>query len=361
MICMKEPDLSIIIPAYNCEHCIGACLDSIFYQEMANTYDVIVINDGSTDKTGRVVAAYQEKYPNITLINQKNAGVSAARNVGINYASGKYITFVDADDTVGLSYSCVEDYLSGKNNYVHLSQYNGLKFRQAYFNGTADFHPVYERSYFTRMINEANAFNADLALGNKITINPDENYVNWLGYETSLYSGAKDKEALLIDADKRESANFALYRRDFLDRANLRFETAMSLDEDILFCMQAVLRAKEVIMVPKSNYLYNRHYGTASNIVDKDLAQYKYTIAAIQRFSVLLQELGNSDDWAGLYTMQLREFAHAGKDALFKYSKYFAKTTCLLCPKNTCGKCIQRRALDKQIEKNIRQFLERHR
>ena len=361
MACMKEPDLSIIIPAYNCEHCIGACLDSIFYQKMANTYDVIVINDGSTDKTGRVVATYQEKHPNITLINQKNAGVSAARNVGINYSSGKYIAFVDADDTVGLSYSCVENYLSGKNNYVYRSQYNGLKFRQARFKEMPNFQLVYERSYFTRMINEANTFKADVALGGKITINPDEKYVNWLGYESLLYSGAKDKKALLIDADKRESANFALYRRDFLDRENLRFDTAMPLDEDILFCMQAVLRAKQAIMIPKSNYLYNRYLGTASNIKDKNLARYRYTIATIQRYSVLLQELGQNPNWKKLYTMQLREFAREGQNAPFEYSECFAKSTCLMCTNNTCGNCYQRQMLDKQISKNIKLFLEKRR
>lgn len=357
IIYMKTPDLSIIIPAYNCEHCIGACLDSIFYQKMADTYDVIVINDGSTDKTGYVIMRYQEKHPNITLINQKNTGVSAARNTGINIATGKYITFVDADDTVGVSYSCVEEYLNGKNDY----RYNGLRFKQAHFKTMPDFQPVYEQSYFTRMIKMAEQFNADLVLANKITLNKEQKYINWLGYNKFMYSGAQDKPALLIDADKRESANFALYHRDFLNKENLRFNTAMSLDEDILFCMQAVLRAKQVIMVPKSNYLYNRYYGTASNIKDKKTAQYKYTIATIQRYSVLLSELKEKPEWEELYNMQLKEFARAGNDAVFEYNECFARKTCMLCPCDKCENCYQRQMLDKQIAKNIKLFLEKHR
>lgn len=356
---MKRPDLSIIIPAYNCAHCIGACLGSVFNQKNANQYDIIVINDGSTDKTGSIVSQYQEKHPNITLINQQNAGVSAARNVGIDLASGRYITFVDADDLVGISYACVADYLGEKNNYVHRSKYNGLRFEQAIFKEMPDFQPTFEHYYFTRMIKMADEFNADLVFANKITLNKEQKYINWLGYKEFMYSGPHDKAALLIDADKRESANFALYQRDFLLESNLRFETTMPLDEDILFCMQAALRAKRVIMVPDSNYLYHRYFGTASNIKDRKIAVYKYTIATIQRFSVLLSELGKTPEWEELYNMQLKEFARAGRDAPFEYSKCFARETCMQCPQAKCGDCVQRQMLDKQIEQNKKLFLQK--
>ncbi len=91
--------LSIIIPMYNAEAYISSCLESIYIQNIdSKIYEVIVINDGSKDRSVEIVQKYQEKYTNIKLYNQKNRGLSATRNVGMLYAKGKYIQFVDSDD-----------------------------------------------------------------------------------------------------------------------------------------------------------------------------------------------------------------------------------------------------------------------
>ncbi|WP_314787134.1 glycosyltransferase [Segatella buccae] len=93
--------LSIIIPAYNVEGYIGRCLDSIYFQNSdEEVWEVIVINDGSTDTTAKVVEGYKQKHNNLNLINRPNGGASAARNVGIREAKGAYIWFVDSDDKV---------------------------------------------------------------------------------------------------------------------------------------------------------------------------------------------------------------------------------------------------------------------
>lgn len=354
---MKTPELSVIIPAFNCADCIGACLDSVFYQANSQNLDVIVINDGSTDKTRTIVSRYQDIYPNITLINQRNAGVSAARNMGIEVAGGKYITFVDADDTVGVSAKYVKKFLDARMDYVHWSDIDGLQFRRRNFDKMPEFKPVYERAYFTRMLHMANMFNADVALGGKATLNTEDKYISSLGYHDQLYSGPYAKQQVLRHADKRESANFALYRRDFLNQTNLRFEQSMPLDEDILFTMLAVLRAKSVITVPKSTYLYNRYRGTASNFHDTDQAKYKYAIATIQRLSVLMRELGTRPEWAVEYNEWMREFARIGRDAPIEYQRHFANENCLGCPCDTCGDCAQRRATDRRIAENIQMFL----
>lgn len=355
---MKQTDLSIIIPSYNCGHRISACLDSVLQQKNANQYDIIVVNDGSTDNTANIVAQYQEKHPNITLINQKNSGVSVARNVGINIATGEYITFIDADDIVGLSYSCIEQYLNDTNNSVYRSRYNDLHFERARFKEMPKFEPIYDTSYFTRMLSAAKKINADLAFANKITLNNDQKYISWMGYKEFKYIDSGNKQELLIDADKRENANFALYRRAFLNDKGLRFETSMPLDEDILFCMLATLYADKVALVPHSNYLYYRYVGTASNIENHRIAEYKYTISNIQRFSVLLQELAQNPNWAELYNIQLKEFAVQGRKAPFEYSECFAKETCLLCPNTVCGDCIYKQMLDKQLAKNRQIFMQ---
>lgn len=90
--------LSIIIPVYNAEAFLKRCLDSILSQNIDNI-EIICINDGSTDNSREVLDQYQVAYgPVITVINQPNKGVSAARNAGIDKAAGQYIMFVDADD-----------------------------------------------------------------------------------------------------------------------------------------------------------------------------------------------------------------------------------------------------------------------
>lgn len=88
------PTFSIIVPVYNVEKYIDRCLKSIVNQSYSD-YEIIVINDGSEDNSIEIA----KKYP-IKLINQKNSGLSAARNAGIKKATGKYLIFIDSDDFI---------------------------------------------------------------------------------------------------------------------------------------------------------------------------------------------------------------------------------------------------------------------
>jgi len=94
--------VSIIIPAYNIEDYIGTCLDSILAQTFTD-FEVIVINDGSNDKTGSILDNYAAQDARINVLHKKNEGVSAARNDGIKAASGKYFLFYDGDDFAELN------------------------------------------------------------------------------------------------------------------------------------------------------------------------------------------------------------------------------------------------------------------
>ena len=100
--------LSIVIPAYNAESCISRCLDSILDQDYHNEIEIIVVNDGSTDSTLKIIEEYQTKHPDIfKIITKENGGVSSSRNVGMDAATGEWIWFCDADDYIcknGLSY-----------------------------------------------------------------------------------------------------------------------------------------------------------------------------------------------------------------------------------------------------------------
>ena len=92
----RHMDLSIIIPVYNAVPLLERCLNSIFSQNTQYSYEVILINDGSTDKSVETIKNRKEK--NIVLYQQQNAGPAVARNKGIELAQGKYCAFLDADD-----------------------------------------------------------------------------------------------------------------------------------------------------------------------------------------------------------------------------------------------------------------------
>ena len=93
--------LSIIIPVYNADKFLTQCLESLCNQDLPSSdYEIIIINDGSSDGSSKIIQDFQEKQSNIIAINQENKGVSAARNAGLEIAKGEYITFIDADDFI---------------------------------------------------------------------------------------------------------------------------------------------------------------------------------------------------------------------------------------------------------------------
>lgn len=95
-----EYKFSVIIPAYNSEKTLPETLNCILRQSAYNETQIIAVNDGSTDRTPEILDKFSSEFKNITVINQANSGVSAARNVGISAAKGKYMIFLDADDLI---------------------------------------------------------------------------------------------------------------------------------------------------------------------------------------------------------------------------------------------------------------------
>ncbi|MFI3084414.1 MULTISPECIES: glycosyltransferase family 2 protein [Streptococcus] len=97
---MKNSDLvSIIVPVYNVQEYLRDCIISILQQTYKNI-EVLLVNDGSTDESGKICGEYAKKDIRIRVFHTKNAGVSVARNLGLRYAQGEYITFVDSDDSI---------------------------------------------------------------------------------------------------------------------------------------------------------------------------------------------------------------------------------------------------------------------
>src|SRR5690606_27364966 len=93
------PKVSVIIPVYNAEKYLRECLDSVLAQTFTD-FEVLLINDGSTDASGKICDEYAEKDSRIKVFHKENGGVSSARNLGLDNAKGEWISFVDSDDTI---------------------------------------------------------------------------------------------------------------------------------------------------------------------------------------------------------------------------------------------------------------------
>lgn len=100
---MKHLTVSIIIPAYNAEEYIGKCIESVLKQSWQD-FEILVLDDGSKDKTGQIVKEYVKKDERVKYIKQQNMGVARTRNKGVKMARGEYIAFIDNDDFIDTDY-----------------------------------------------------------------------------------------------------------------------------------------------------------------------------------------------------------------------------------------------------------------
>ena len=104
---MNNPKISVIVPVYNVEKYLHKCIDSILVQTFTD-FELLLIDDGSTDKSGDICDEYAVKDARVRVFHTENRGVSAARNHGLREASGDWICFVDSDDWVE---NCYLEYL----------------------------------------------------------------------------------------------------------------------------------------------------------------------------------------------------------------------------------------------------------
>ena len=115
---MDKELISVIIPVYNVEKFLPYSLESVINQTYKNL-EIIIINDGSTDGSKAICEQYAKNDKRIKLLSQKNQGLSAARNAGLNIVTGKYIGFVDSDDVISLEfYECLYKLLKETNSDI---------------------------------------------------------------------------------------------------------------------------------------------------------------------------------------------------------------------------------------------------
>lgn len=102
-----QPKISVIIPVYNAERDLNRCVDSVLSQSHQN-FELLLIDDGSRDNSGEICDEYEKKDARVKVFHKNNGGVSSARNLGLQEATGKYVTFIDSDDWISQTY--LEDF-----------------------------------------------------------------------------------------------------------------------------------------------------------------------------------------------------------------------------------------------------------
>ena len=98
---MENPKVSILVPIYNVEKYLSRCIESVLSQDFRD-YELILVDDGSPDRCPQICDEYAKKDSRIKVIHKKNGGLSDARNIGLDIATGEYVMFIDSDDFVDI-------------------------------------------------------------------------------------------------------------------------------------------------------------------------------------------------------------------------------------------------------------------
>lgn len=225
---MKEK-ISVIVPAYHAEPFLEGCLKSICCQ----TYDrleILVIDNGSTDRTGEIAGRLAEEDSRIRVIHEENLGVSGARNAGIEQATGAYLTFVDADDRI-----CPK-MIETLYRALHT---NGCDVAGCDFFMT-DTYDVFKEPMGT-----------DGVVGN--TTDSGQNQKKSVLYEEAeLLNGSEFIKHRLFDGDSRCWSK--LYSRDSI--GDTRFRQGLTIGEDMLFVLEIMQKNVKTVHLPYQGYYY---------------------------------------------------------------------------------------------------------
>lgn len=226
-------EISIIIPVYNASKYLAECLDSVLVQTFTDI-EIICINDGSTDDSLQILKAYQQKDSRIIIIDQKNGGVSAARNAGLAIAQGKYIGFVDSDDTVN-------------------------------------------PDYFDTLFKAAERHHADMVFSRSLSDSCAIKY-------NRLYNQQEIREFILplyFKEDGHNSVWNKLYSAEVIRENNIIFPVGKTHGEDAVFNIHFLLHTSTLYTLDYSGYHYRETEGSAT----RNASGFDYLELAVKHFN----------------------------------------------------------------------------
>lgn len=302
--------LSVIIPAYNIENYIGKCLDSILAQSYQD-YEIVVVNDGSTDGTGKVLDEYAGKDTRIKVIHKKNEGVSIARNTGINASCGKYILFWDGDDFAEPE-TCSELLDIMQKEQVDSVVYGYYRYADGKVTETC-------LPYFDKALYE----------GEEILQKMVPQFVG-LSYDKINAWLRGEDHALYVE-------NPALWRimvsRKIIEENKLRFDSRLKVGEDTVFISEYLSCAKRVYVQQKCYYYLVTRETSTIFVYEKNIMQkYQGKVNLLDGREDLTKRIKErkgvdiTDTWAGIAMMSAIQigFMMAKKHPEVGFSKRFS-------------------------------------
>lgn len=232
--------VSIIIPVFNSEKFLNECINSVIDQPF-NDYELILINDGSSDNSGHICEEYSSKNEKVKIIHQSNKGVSSARNIGLREAKGEWISFVDSDDWISKNYFEVFNNANPQSDIIFLN----LKM----YNNKTDYREV----VFDKFELDRNNFLVNHHL------HPH-------------FFGPCGK----------------FYKAEIIKKNELLFDESLYYGEDSLFNLEILKFVKLVSSYPKSFYNYRRY---VDNSLSKNKPSYQKTLDLYQKCRHAMQEI----------------------------------------------------------------------
>ena len=246
------PLVSIIVPIYNTELYLEECFNSIIKQTYTSL-EIILINDGSTDRSSEIIQSYAEKDNRIISLSQSNQGVSAARNAGLRVAKGEYILFVDSDDTI-------------ESNAVEI---------------------LYRRALLT---------NVEIVIGNVFFCYPDRPLKLFYNHSAKFSNQpVTPGEQCFTQFVEAYSFPFVVYlyftKRDHILKHQLYFEEGI-VHEDELWCVKTLIYAPTVSVLDFNYYYYRIRKGSLIHSNNKEYRIYSFIKVSnlLEEFAAGLQE-----------------------------------------------------------------------
>jgi glycosyltransferase involved in cell wall biosynthesis len=218
---MNQQLISIIIPIYNAEKYLKELFDSIDRQTY-NNYEVILINDGSTDNSEKICIDYSNSNNKVKYFKKENTGVSDTRNYGIERCSGKYICFIDADDTLDKTY---------------LEDFSNIVIKENVELVCCDFYKFSCVEDLTKKVTVENKTKTKYVNNEKY----DVMYSKYCGY---LWN--------------------KIFLKDIIIKNDIKFDSTIAMMEDMLFLIRYLKFINTVICIDKQNYNYRQITGSAS-------------------------------------------------------------------------------------------------
>lgn len=242
--------ISVVVPVYNAEMFLGHCLNSLVSQSYVN-WETILVNDGSTDNSLKICENYAAIDSRFKVISVPNGGVSKARNIGLEHATGKYLHFVDSDDMLAME-------------------------------------------TLEREISAARTYGAELVVHDVLLVdftNPQKQgprlNASWLKNKPAVLDSAEFKKyrmQLILHTALLEGPCAKLYNRELWEKLNLRFPTKLSLGEDFVTNMKYYAACNGIVFLQQIGYYYN-------NVDNSDSLTHKYRPDLFENKMYLMDKL----------------------------------------------------------------------